>query len=334
MLNGERYISAAEAGAFSGFTRDYIAKMCREGKLAATRVGKGWFVSETALKELLTSHEYEKGLRRKRIAEERRREYQQTTEGQTSVTRPAIATDAVTVRPQRADEPLKWRVGVAAATAVSAPFVRAGERLANSTAAKHIAQHTPHVAPAGLLASLSDLGQKVAALFMALVLTFGTYSLFDPQYAVFTKEAAVHIATTVREAPERLSQLTRDTVVPSRQQMVASTEALSNDVASLGAEIREISKRMLEAARALFVSFEEQVREGPQSTHRDDISATETASLLIEIAPYGAMSAGTQWLQREETSSARLVAEELCLGDVCITKEDLEQLLIPEKAER
>ena len=52
-FNGVRFISAQEAGEISNFTRDYVARLCRDGRVRGRRVGKNWYVDESALKELI-----------------------------------------------------------------------------------------------------------------------------------------------------------------------------------------------------------------------------------------------------------------------------------------
>ena len=52
-----RFISAGDAARFSGFTRDYIAMLCRQGTLRGKRIGRNWYVDEEALKSFLVVQE-------------------------------------------------------------------------------------------------------------------------------------------------------------------------------------------------------------------------------------------------------------------------------------
>src|SRR3989338_11074906 len=78
-FDGKRYISANEAGISAGFTRDYIARLCRDGKISGRRVGKHWYVEQASLKNFLVTQEYAKSRRSESLAEERVREYHDTT---------------------------------------------------------------------------------------------------------------------------------------------------------------------------------------------------------------------------------------------------------------
>lgn len=49
-IEGVRYISAAEAAKSSNLTRDYIARLSREGRIAGTQVARQWYVSAESLK--------------------------------------------------------------------------------------------------------------------------------------------------------------------------------------------------------------------------------------------------------------------------------------------
>jgi hypothetical protein len=53
-FDGIKYISAKEASVLAGFTRDYIARLCRHGKVNARRLGALWYVDVVSLRELLS----------------------------------------------------------------------------------------------------------------------------------------------------------------------------------------------------------------------------------------------------------------------------------------
>ena len=78
-FDGKRYISAHEAGASADLTRDYIARLCREGKILGRRIGNHWYVEQASLKTFLVTQEYAKSRRSESLAKERTREYQATT---------------------------------------------------------------------------------------------------------------------------------------------------------------------------------------------------------------------------------------------------------------
>ncbi len=48
-LNGEKYISSKRAAKITGYTKDYVGQLCREGKIIAQLVGRNWYVSEVSI---------------------------------------------------------------------------------------------------------------------------------------------------------------------------------------------------------------------------------------------------------------------------------------------
>jgi hypothetical protein len=44
VLNGARYVSAREIARTHGYDRDYIARLCRQGKVSGHRLGRHWYV--------------------------------------------------------------------------------------------------------------------------------------------------------------------------------------------------------------------------------------------------------------------------------------------------
>src|SRR4051812_29559995 len=74
-FDGVRYVAAAEAGAQVNLSRDYIAKLCREGKVRGRRIGKNWFVEIDSLSNFLGQNAEEKNSRNEKLSEQRKKEY-------------------------------------------------------------------------------------------------------------------------------------------------------------------------------------------------------------------------------------------------------------------
>src|SRR3989338_6740425 len=85
-FDGVRYVSAGQAASFLGITRDYVARLCKEAKLAGRRVGREWYVSNDSLRSFLVDQEYTKARRREDLAETRRHEYRAQNGGHTAGT--------------------------------------------------------------------------------------------------------------------------------------------------------------------------------------------------------------------------------------------------------
>ncbi|HUO50613.1 MAG TPA: helix-turn-helix domain-containing protein, partial [Candidatus Paceibacterota bacterium] len=74
-FSGVKYISASEAAEICNLTRDYVARLAREGKIESKRLGRNWYVSEASLKDFLIGLEYNNILRRQELARDRKEEY-------------------------------------------------------------------------------------------------------------------------------------------------------------------------------------------------------------------------------------------------------------------
>lgn len=49
ILDGKTYISSKRAAAVTGYAKDYIGQLCREGRVEARLVGRSWYVYEPSL---------------------------------------------------------------------------------------------------------------------------------------------------------------------------------------------------------------------------------------------------------------------------------------------
>ncbi|MBP6860689.1 MAG: helix-turn-helix domain-containing protein [Candidatus Pacebacteria bacterium] len=71
-FDGKTYVSSKQAAKISGYAKDYIGQLCREGRIEARLVGRNWYVSE----EALSSHRFGEGKSRDKVkvvdSEERR----------------------------------------------------------------------------------------------------------------------------------------------------------------------------------------------------------------------------------------------------------------------
>lgn len=74
-LDGKRYRSAKEAAEGTGYTSDYIARLCRSGEVAGRVVGRTWYVEEDSLLRFLAEKNRKKIAARRELSEARRSEY-------------------------------------------------------------------------------------------------------------------------------------------------------------------------------------------------------------------------------------------------------------------
>lgn len=73
-INGTELQSIRSAAERTGYSRDYITRLAREGKIVASQIGRQWFVDFDSLKEYATAVANEQTLRHQQLSEERRRE--------------------------------------------------------------------------------------------------------------------------------------------------------------------------------------------------------------------------------------------------------------------
>jgi hypothetical protein len=57
VLNGARYLSAREIARTHGYVRDYVARLCRQGKVSGHRLGRNWYVQVESFADFIGRHE-------------------------------------------------------------------------------------------------------------------------------------------------------------------------------------------------------------------------------------------------------------------------------------
>src|SRR3990167_10423398 len=79
-IDGITYVSTGDASIHLGLSRDYIARLCRDGKVRGRRIGKNWYVDHNSFQSFLVGQEYAKSRRNESLVQERRREYHDTND--------------------------------------------------------------------------------------------------------------------------------------------------------------------------------------------------------------------------------------------------------------
>ena len=51
LIEGKKYVSSKQAAKITGYAKDYIGQLCREGRVPARLVGRGWYVLESAIQD-------------------------------------------------------------------------------------------------------------------------------------------------------------------------------------------------------------------------------------------------------------------------------------------
>src|SRR3989338_66710 len=212
-FDGIKYVSAVTAAQESNLTRDYIARLCREGKIKAKRLGKIWYVEHPSLQSFFLEHQYALEKQRHALAEQRAREYQRSVnntkpsfENPLSLTKQAQARNTVSRSPvrERASDSITEKASINAREQMARVLVSKSAAVPTGLgdAALRLATHT-----SGLLISPSlELLHKLTALVVALSLTLGTYAMVDTKFARYASETLKNAVTAVSD-PSRVISL-------------------------------------------------------------------------------------------------------------------------------
>ena len=74
-IDDVRHLSARDIAHKYGYVRQYVARLCREGKVRGRQVGTDWYIDETSFKNYFEQREHERAARHDQLAAERHREY-------------------------------------------------------------------------------------------------------------------------------------------------------------------------------------------------------------------------------------------------------------------
>lgn len=73
-INGKKLLPIKEVVGRSKYTRDYIAKLARDGQIVGAQVGRQWFIDDASLSKFVETTELETEVRKRHLSRERRRE--------------------------------------------------------------------------------------------------------------------------------------------------------------------------------------------------------------------------------------------------------------------
>ena len=74
-VNNTEYVKASVAARAVGYTSDYVGRLAREKKIAATRVGRQWFIDLESLKKFIANSDKKKSERREKLRSVRKVEH-------------------------------------------------------------------------------------------------------------------------------------------------------------------------------------------------------------------------------------------------------------------
>jgi hypothetical protein len=67
-IEGKLYISSKRAAKVSGYAKDYIGQLCREGRVDSKLVGRSWYVYEPSIREHRFNDERSKANKKAKIS--------------------------------------------------------------------------------------------------------------------------------------------------------------------------------------------------------------------------------------------------------------------------
>lgn len=77
VINDQMFSCVRTAARSSSYSPDYVARLAREQKIKAVRLGRRWYVRPDSLQSYILSQRYEQDVRQKMLREQRVRELQQ-----------------------------------------------------------------------------------------------------------------------------------------------------------------------------------------------------------------------------------------------------------------
>ncbi|MCR4325218.1 MAG: hypothetical protein NUV59_00210, partial [Patescibacteria group bacterium] len=204
-FDGVRYIAAREAADEAGFTRDYIARLCKEGRIVGRRAGKNWYVNPISLKSFSVEQQHARALRSKQLVRERAQEYRVSDIGdarRNAAIQGAKAGEISgisTLNPEAGPQKITDKLKRSLAQGAAASFDSVASLVGTPMGGAHAALHATYVS-AHTVNPVVEFLHKLTALTLAFLITFGTYALVDPQYARYAADSIGGTARSLANA--------------------------------------------------------------------------------------------------------------------------------------
>ncbi|QQG37864.1 MAG: hypothetical protein HYS26_04550 [Candidatus Kaiserbacteria bacterium] len=213
-FDGTRYISAAEAARTAGFTRDYVARLCKDGRVQGRRIGTNWYVSSDSLDTFVKNQSKQRAERAQDLARQRKEEYRAawSGSGKTSAAsrEKSSAYDMQYAASRRFAADSSYR---------SYHVQSALEKIARSPSVHAHAAHIADIAmklptapltSAYALTPAMEFVHKLIAVFVAVLFTAGTFAFVDQQYASVAVRSAASNISLIESAREQLAAAAND----------------------------------------------------------------------------------------------------------------------------
>ena len=74
-LLNQNIITTREASELSGYHSDYLGRLCREGEISGSRVGRSWVIDRASLLQFVAEQEQQKKINAELLSKKREDEY-------------------------------------------------------------------------------------------------------------------------------------------------------------------------------------------------------------------------------------------------------------------
>lgn len=247
-FDGEKYISANQASRTSGLTRDYIARLCKDSKIVGKRVGKNWYPQEKSFNEFMLRRDYATVVRSNAIAEQRKSEYRardpQTIGPLNPPSHPKKGPKKAEIKPQVRASTMTGHFAQALNTAeepLATQLLQAPSGIGSAALSALPMQLNTHL-PTYAITPVTEFLHRFVALFFALLLTFGTFSLMNPQYGRFAADSLRDGSRTVIASVSSMTQASYK--VPTSSELAA----VATDAGEMARGLRGILYRTSQQA--------------------------------------------------------------------------------------
>jgi Chaperone of endosialidase/LVIVD repeat len=176
-FDGVRYISAGDAARDLGVVRDYIARLCRQGRIRGRQVGKNWYAEVPSLHRWAIEQNHQRALRSEALVRERAEERRAAQSSSRNHHGATSTSGADTHAPES---------GVPATAIVSNASGELHRKLANAVSrgsleaasrATALSARASSQVPLYAVSPTFELLHKIAAAVLALTLVVGLYAL-------------------------------------------------------------------------------------------------------------------------------------------------------------
>src|SRR3989344_4222305 len=316
-IEGKTYDSVGGVAREFGLTRDYLMRLCREGKVGAQKNKSGWYVDKTSLTAFASAQERQRQTRYEELAKERAEEYKQhqfaTSVGeekhvdgvrhvsiveaaeQSGLTQEYVMTlcRKGSIGARRIGK--QWYVDASSlhSYVISQEYKRAlkKQKLSEARTADYQAPFARHAPMSSIrtekqiqsVFTAHEFLQKCIALTIALSLTFGTYAVADRESARFALETVARTGTAISTTHHLASEYFSRLSVATQKQLAAAADDPTGSVA-LGTYF--LARSLSDSATWLARSVNTSVNTLVYGIAFPNSLIESNASVAVEIAPY------------------------------------------------